>query len=218
MKFNELLQKVEEIGIQTELIEVWIPEDKFVDAKFSGDSLSITRQSEPFYGMAFGSNPIIDKRWSAFSCTRKTPKEITAKYKLDGQWDAYGIETRKFDVEYQILKDHKFIDIFLEKHAPQSSIRADDQEVVAWIVIEDLALGAICKWESGAHVLSAIAVAENERGKGLGKEITKALIDYAYKSGIPYLALGVWAKNEPAISTYKSIGFVLLGQFNSFSI
>ena len=116
------------------------------------------------------------------------------------------------------MKDHKFIDIFLEKHAPQSSIRADDQEVVAWIGIEDLALGAICKWESGAHVLSAIAVAENERGKGLGKEITKALIDYAYKSGIPYLALGVWAKNEPAIATYKSIGFVLLGQFNSFSI
>lgn len=218
MKFKELLQIAEEIGINRHLIEVWIPEEKFVEAEISGDSLSITRQSETFYGMAFGSNPFIDKRWSAFSCTRKTPKEITAKFKLDGQWDAYGIQTRKFEVEYQVLKDHKAIDSFLEKHAPQSSIRADDKEVIAWIGISDIALGAICKWESGAHVLSAIAVAENARGKGFGKKITEALIDYAYKSGINYLALGVWAKNEPAIATYKSIGFVLLGQFNSFSI
>ena len=103
MKYNELLDCASKLGISNKLITIWIPEDKFVDAKFSGDSLSITRQSEPFYGMAFGSNPIIDKRWSAFSCTRKTPKEITAKYKLDGQWDAYGIETRKFDVEYQMI-------------------------------------------------------------------------------------------------------------------
>ena len=216
MKYKELLDCASKLGISNKLITIWIPEDKYVDAHFSGDSLSITRESDPFYGMAFGPSPLIDSRWTHFSCTRSTPKAITENVPLSGQWDAYGIETESFEVKYKVLNDFAEIDSFIEAHAPQSSIRADDKEVVAWIGIEKVALGAICKWESGAHVLSAIAVAEDKRGKGYGKSVTKALIDYAFKNGIDYLALGVWAKNDAAIATYKSIGFELLGQFNSF--
>lgn len=218
MNYNELLVRAADLGISDKLIRTWIPEDKFITAEGSGLSLSITRVSEPFYGMAFGPNPIIDPRWTHFSCTRSTPKEFTQNIQLSGQWDAYGIVTRKFDVDYQVLTDHQVINSFLELHAPQSSIRAEDKEVIAWIGVSNVALGAICRWESGAYVLSAIAVAENERGKGYGKLITQALVDFAFENKIGYLALGVWAKNEAAIRTYESIGFELLGQFNSLDV
>ena len=216
MKYNELLECASKLGFSNKLITIWIPEDKYVDAHFSEDSLSITRESDPYYGMAFGPTPLIDPRWTHFSCTRSTPKAITAHVPLSGQWDAYGIKTKIFDVQYKVLSNHAEINSFIEAHAPQSSIRADDKEVIAWVGIENVALGAICKWESGAHVLSAIAVAKDQRGKSYGKLVTKALIDYAFKNGIDYLALGVWAKNDAAIATYKSIGFEQLGQFNSF--
>ena len=217
MNFDQLLAAAQELEIPSKLIEVWIPREKFVDAVIQDKSLSITRVDEPFYGMAIGPNPIIDKRWSHFSCSRSTPKEITAEFELQGQWDAYGIETSAQEVKYQELKNFAAINSLIEKHAPQSSIRAEDPEVVAWIGIDDIALGAICKWESGFHVLSSIVVAEQMRGKGFGKLITRALIDAAYERGIGYLALGVWAKNEAAIATYRSIGFSELGKFNSFN-
>ena len=216
MNYKELLECASKLGISNKLVTIWIPEDKYVDAHFSEVSLSITRESDPYYGMAFGPTPLIDPRWTHFSCTRSTPKAITAHVPLSGQWDAYGIKTKIFDVQYKVLSNHAEINSFIEAHAPQSSIRADDKEVIAWVGIENVALGAICKWESGAHVLSAIAVAKDQRGKSYGKLVTKALIDYAFKNGIDYLALGVWAKNDAAIATYKSIGFELLCQFNSF--
>ena len=98
MKYKELLDCASKLGISNKLITIWIPEDKYVDAHFSGDSLSITRESDPFYGMAFGPSPLIDSRWTHFSCTRSTPKAITENVPLSGQWDAYGIETKNFDI------------------------------------------------------------------------------------------------------------------------
>ena len=218
MNFDQLLEVAKELLIPQELIEIWIPRDKFENAVREGSSLSITRFDDPFYGMAFGTNPVIDKRWRNFSVTRSTPKSITSEYKLVGQWDAYGMATKKFDVEYELIANVDVINEFIETHAPESSIRGGDQEVVTWVWIPGIALGALCKWESGAHVLSAIAVAKEQRGKGFGKAITKALVSEAYERNIKYVALGVYAKNDVAIATYRSIGFELLGQFNSFEI
>lgn len=214
--YLELLTLTTQMGLNPKLIKTWIPVSKFVEAQSDGASLSITRIDDPYYGMAFGPNPMIDSRWRTFSVTRGTPKELTKDFQINGQWDAYGIDTQEFPVEYQVIEDFNFINSFIEQNAPQSSIRAEDEEVLAWIGISDVALGALCKWESGFYVLSAIVVAENQRGKGHGKEITKALIDYAFKNGVTYVALGVFAKNIPAIATYRSLGFELLGQFNSF--
>ena len=88
---------------------------------------------------------------------------------------------------------------------------------MTWVGIEGVALGAICKWESGGHVLSAIVVDRKFRGKGLGKQITKVLITEAHRRGINYVALGVMAKNQPAIATYQKVGFEELGKFNTFN-
>ena len=217
MNFEETLFAAEKLGISKQLITTWFPRSKFVQAVLSNNSLSITRQAKPFYGMAFGPAPEIDSRWNEFSIARSTSKELTNSFKDTGPWDIYGIATKPFDLDYKIIKDSKYIDSFIESHAPNSSVKSDSKEVVAWVGIEDVALGAICKWESGEHVLASIVVAVDERGKGYGKKVTKALITAADKAQIKYLSLGVIADNAAAIATYESLGFTQLAQFNSFS-
>ena len=217
MNFEELLTSASKLSINREFIDIWIPRAKFVDAIFDSDSLSITRVDDPYFGFGFGPRPYLDPKWSSFTITRSTPKDITAAFKLIGQWDAYGIQTSNFNIEYQILENKKEINRLIESNAPELSIRAEDNEVVTWVGIEGVALGAICKWESGGHVLSAIVVDQNFRGKGLGKQITKALITEAHKRKINYVALGVMAKNQPAIATYQKVGFEELGKFNTFN-
>ena len=227
--FDQLVSAAEKLGIDRALIEIWIPHTEFVKAVVDGENLSITRRAEPLFGWSFGPSPIIDPEWPEFAVNRSTPKEKTSGFTLQGQWDAYGIHTRAIgsrsensyeENTYEVLHDHDEINAVIEEHAPELSIRADDSEVVAWIGIRNgsvVALGALCRWQSGFHVLSAIVVVTNERGKGLGRRITEALIDYAYKSGIKYVALGVRADNEAAITTYNRIGFKKLEEFNTFS-
>lgn len=227
--FDHLVSAAEKLGIDRALIEIWIPRTEFVKAVVEGENLSITRRAEPFFGWAFGRSPAIDPEWPEFAVNRSTPKEKTSGFTLQGQWDAYGIHTRAFNFlneysdeenSYELLHDHDEINAVIEAHAPELSIRAEDSEVVAWIGIRKeslVALGALCRWESGFHVLSAIVVATSERGKGLGRRITESLVDYSYKHGINYVALGVRADNEAAIATYNRIGFKKLAEFNTFS-
>ena len=227
--FDNLVSAAEKLGIDRALIEIWIPRTEFVKAVIDGENLSITRRAEPFFGWAFGPSPIIESEWPEFAVNRSTPKEKTSGFTLKGQWDAYGIHTHVFNSlnensngenSYEILQDHDEINAVIEEHAPELSIRANDSEVVAWIGIRNgsvVALGALCQWESGFHVLSAIVVAASERGKGFGRRITESLVDYAYKNDISYVALGVRADNEAAIATYNRIGFKKLAEFNTFS-
>jgi ribosomal protein S18 acetylase RimI-like enzyme len=218
VNFESLLEAAQSLSIPEKFLEIWIPRAKLVSWNLANDSLSITRIDEPLFGFGFGPNPEIDPKWSACAITRSTPRTITENLKLVGQWDAYGIETKSFDINYEVLTDFEFIDNLIESNSPELSIRAEDQEVVAWVGIEEIAVGAICKWESGGHVLSAIVVDEKNRGQGLGKKITQALISEAFKRKIDYLALGVMAKNQAGVATYKSIGFEELGQFNTFKL
>ena len=224
--FDHLVSAAEKLGIDRALIEIWIPRTEFVKAVVDGENLSITRRAKPFFGWAFGQSPAIDPEWPEFAVNRSTPKEKTSGFTLQGQWDAYGIHTRAFNSlhenenSYEVLRNHDEINAVIEAHAPELSIRADDSEVIAWIGIRKdsvVALGALCRWESGFHVLSAIVVATSERGKGLGRRITESLVDYSYKNGINYVALGVRADNEAAIATYNRIGFKKLNEFNTFS-
>ena len=55
-----------------------------------------------------------------------------------------------------------------------------------------------------------IIIDKNERGKGYGKAMTKAGVDYAKNVlGATEVNLGVFEKNVEAIACYKSLGFVI---------
>jgi ribosomal protein S18 acetylase RimI-like enzyme len=212
--FDEVMKVAQKLKIHPAMIEIWVPRSEFVRAFANDQNLSVTRRSKTF-----------DKDWRECAVTRSTPRDKTSHLKLISQWDAYGMATQQMQdsthLSYEVLTDHDEINRMIEKDAPELSIRADDSEVVAWIGLRSdslVALGALCQWESGFHVLSAIVVKTEERGRGLGRKITEALVDYAFKREIRYVALGVRAKNDAAIKTYERIGFEKLGEFNTFSI
>ncbi|MBR6185729.1 MAG: ribosomal protein S18-alanine N-acetyltransferase [Clostridia bacterium] len=68
----------------------------------------------------------------------------------------------------------------------------------AWMVLDE------------AHVTN-IAVREDERGRGYGKALTQALLQYAANLGVCYTTLEVRRSNERAKRLYQSLGFEYVG-------
>ena len=70
---------------------------------------------------------------------------------------------------------------------------------------------------AGAHMIleeghiTNVVVAESARGRGIGKALMLALMQYAANLGVRYLTLEVRASNTPAITLYRSLGFVKVG-------
>ncbi len=68
----------------------------------------------------------------------------------------------------------------------------------AWMVLDE------------AHITN-IAVLKDHRGRGIGKALTQALLQYAANLGVVYATLEVRRSNEIAQKLYKSLGFEYVG-------
>lgn len=68
----------------------------------------------------------------------------------------------------------------------------------AWLIFEE------------GHITN-IAVRAEERGKGIGKAVTLALLQYAANLGVQYMTLEVRKSNLTAQKLYRGIGFLELG-------
>ena len=86
-----------------------------------------------------------------------------------------------------------------------------ENKVARYLVIEEA--GEIAAF-AGAHIIldqahvTNIAVRQDCRGRGLGRMITRALMQYASNLGAEYLTLEVRQSNVKAQNLYKSLGFV----------
>ena len=60
------------------------------------------------------------------------------------------------------------------------------------------------------HVTN-IAIAQDHRGKGYGRALTQALLQYAANLGTAYVTLEVRRSNERAQNLYRSLGFISVG-------
>ena len=69
----------------------------------------------------------------------------------------------------------------------------------AWIILDE------------SHITN-IAVAEAFRGRGIGKAVTRALLQYLSNLGAAYATLEVRESNRPALGLYESLGFVRVGR------
>ena len=69
----------------------------------------------------------------------------------------------------------------------------------AWIIMDE------------SHITN-IAVREDARGRGLGKRLTKELLQILSNLGACYATLEVRVSNEQAQNLYKSLGFVSVGK------
>lgn len=68
----------------------------------------------------------------------------------------------------------------------------------AWIILDE------------AHITN-IAVFKEQRGRGIGKELTAALLQYAANLGVVYTTLEVRRSNEVAQNLYKKLNFEYVG-------
>lgn len=59
--------------------------------------------------------------------------------------------------------------------------------------------------------ITNIAISEKHRGKGYGKRLTEALLQYAANLMVQYVTLEVRRSNLRAQSLYKALGFVAVG-------
>ena len=69
----------------------------------------------------------------------------------------------------------------------------------AWIVLDE------------SHITN-VAVAEDERGKGIGQRLTEKLLWYLSNLGATYATLEVRVSNERAQHVYAKLGFVKVGK------
>ncbi len=69
----------------------------------------------------------------------------------------------------------------------------------AWLILDE------------SHITN-IAVAEFQRGKGVGRKLTAALLQYLSNLGAAYATLEVRVSNERARNLYASLGFVSVGK------
>ncbi len=69
----------------------------------------------------------------------------------------------------------------------------------AWVILDE------------SHITN-IAIAEDQRGKGLGKALTSALMQYVSNLGAAYATLEVRVSNLRAQNLYKGLGFVSVGK------
>ena len=68
----------------------------------------------------------------------------------------------------------------------------------AWIILDE------------SHITN-IAVLKDERGQGVGRQLTHGLLQYLSNLGAAYATLEVRKSNEVAQNLYKSLGFIKLG-------
>ena len=69
----------------------------------------------------------------------------------------------------------------------------------AWVILDE------------SHITN-IAVAEAYRGRGIGKQLTQALLQYLSNLGACYATLEVRVSNLRAQNLYKALGFVSVGK------
>jgi ribosomal protein S18 acetylase RimI-like enzyme len=72
----------------------------------------------------------------------------------------------------------------------------------------------VLRQPDGTGHVRGVAVAESQRGRGLGRELSRALTRAAMAdSGV--CSLGVYVDNEPALRTYRSLGYEVVHTFTS---
>lgn len=110
------------------------------------------------------------------------------------------------------------VTVLLDAAAPDSHARPGTPGVEAWLGIREegrlVAAGAALRQPDGTGHLRGVAVVESHRGRGLGRELSRALTRAAMAdSGV--CSLGVYVDNEPALRTYRSLGYEVVHTFTS---
>ena len=116
-----------------------------------------------------------------------------------------GIDTGVATFETEIPEWEKWD----ESHLKHSRIVAErDDAVVGWAALSSVS--DRCVYGGVAEV--SIYVAEEARGKGIGRCLLNALVEASEKNGIWTLQAGIFVENEGSIILHEKCGFRIVGK------
>lgn len=124
---------------------------------------------------------------------------ITRRMTLDDVPQVHDIELHTFHTPWTY---QSFVDEMTTNKCARYMVAEENGRVIAYA-------GAWLVFEEG-HITN-IAVAEAARGRGVGTQVTRALMQYAANMGVEYMTLEVRKSNLVAQKMYKSLGFIELG-------
>ena len=201
------------------LLKTWIPREKFIELLHSENGISIFREDSTPIAFSIGVNPPIRDSWKKMSIERgaQVITEISSKERED--WETYYmvIPSEPIEGNESLSRTNSEIESFLKQHAPKSSVFPGNKEIIEWILVdrnrELVGVAAICRWESGEHVVVSVATHSEMRGEGIGAEVMRQTLAAAQRNLIPTLCLGVMSDNHSAIALYKKTGWKPLYKF-----
>ncbi len=121
---------------------------------------------------------------------RMTLEDVTA---------VHAIEQATFSTPWS---RQSFLDEMQRNACARYLVAEENGEIIgyggAWMIFEE------------GHITN-VAVRKEHRGKGIGRALMQALMQYAANLGVQYMTLEVRKSNEPALNLYKSLGFLKLG-------
>ena len=127
-------------------------------------------------------------------------QDWTSVSKIYAEGIATGIATFETEVPSFNVWNEKFI-----KNC--RLIAETNDEVLGFAVLSQVSKRAVYKGVAEVTVY----IAANQRGKGIGKQLLKALISESEKEGFWTLQAGIFSSNEASIELHKKCGFRVVG-------
>ena len=124
---------------------------------------------------------------------------IYRRMTLEDVPQVHAIELKTFHTPWSY---QSFVDEMTTNKCARYIVAEEDGRILAYA-------GAWLIFDEG-HVTN-IAVDETRRGCGIGKGVTRELMQYASNMGVQYMTLEVRRSNTVAQHMYKSLGFIELG-------
>jgi len=124
---------------------------------------------------------------------------ICRRMTLEDVPQVHEIELKTFHTPWSY---QSFVDEMTTNKCARYIVAEEDGKILgyggAWLIFEE------------GHITN-IAVDEAARGRGIGKAVTHALMQYAANLGVQYMTLEVRKSNLVAQNLYKQLGFIELG-------
>ena len=124
---------------------------------------------------------------------------ICRRMTLEDVPQVHEIELKTFHTPWSY---QSFVDEMTTNKCARYIVAEEDGKILgyggAWLIFEE------------GHITN-IAVDEAARGRGIGKAVTQALMQYAANLGVQYMTLEVRKSNLVAQNLYKQMGFIELG-------
>jgi phosphinothricin acetyltransferase len=93
-------------------------------------------------------------------------------------------------------------------HAAEHRFAAvEDGRVAGWVALSPVS-DRCCYAGVGEH---SVYVAEDARGRGVGRGLLTALIESTERAGIWTLQTGIFPENEPSVALHVALGFRVVG-------